>query len=319
MKLWAATEPVLSRYDVILLDEAQDSYPVTVDFVMRHVRTRSAAVVMVGDTHQAIYGWRNATDAIPAAREQATHYSSLTECFRFNQRIADGASRILNRFKDDDVRLVGRGRKERPPRSTAIIARTNAALIDKAIELVSTRKPIHFVATDPRSGYDPTIPYRFDACLDVLAIYREQPDRIRSPFYRQFRSFEEVIEHTKDEEGNVLDAELNAVVSLVEKYADSLPMYFNRIISQCTSPEKAAVTLSSAHRAKGQEWGRTELLDGLFDPRKEETKPLRDRDRQFYEEVNLLYVALTRSKGDVKAPFSLTDWLWGVEASTASV
>jgi superfamily I DNA/RNA helicase len=310
MKLWSLGEPVLPQYDVILLDEAQDSYPITVDFVMRHRETRSAAVVMVGDTHQSIYGWRNAVNAIPEAMQQASQHSSLTQCFRLSQRMADAAAAVLNAFKGDPVKLTGKGGKGGAgPR--AVVGRTNASLIEYAIQQVMQRKSLHFAATTPKAGYDPTIPYMFDACYDVLNLCEDNPHLVKLPFYKQFKDYGEVLSHTKDEDGETLDAEVNAVVNLVERYGDSLPMWLDSIKRACTAPEKADVVLSSAHRAKGQEWREVEILEGFMDPVKEEDRPERDRDKEFFEEVNLLYVALTRSKGKVKVPPSLYGWLWG--------
>lgn len=314
MKLWSMDEPILDCYDVILLDEAQDSYPVTVDFVMRHRNTGTAAVIMVGDTHQSIYGWRNATNAMPSAAKEATHVSSLTQCFRLSQRVADGASEILNAFKGDPVRLTGKGgRGGKGPR--AVLGRTNASLIENAIDLVQDKKRLHFAATTAQSGYDPTIPYMFDACYDVLALAEGRAGEVKLPYYRQFSNYEEVLSHTKDDDGEIVDAEVNAVVNLVDRYGGALPMWLNAIKRSCTAAAGADVVLSSAHRSKGQEWGDTELLEGFFDPAKEEERDMQQRDAKYFEEVNLLYVALTRSMGSVTVPPSLSNWLWGVKQS----
>ena len=61
LKMWALTEPRIST-DFLLLDEAQDTNPV-VEQVFSAQRGH-AQLVMVGDSAQAIYGWRGARDVM---------------------------------------------------------------------------------------------------------------------------------------------------------------------------------------------------------------------------------------------------------------
>lgn len=51
LKLYAMSRPAL-RYDIILLDEAQDTNPITLDLVM--AQRGHAKIVLVGDRHQGI-------------------------------------------------------------------------------------------------------------------------------------------------------------------------------------------------------------------------------------------------------------------------
>jgi len=54
LKLYQLSRPDLSRdYDIILLDEAQDSNPTVADVVLR----QSCPKILVGDSHQAIYSF----------------------------------------------------------------------------------------------------------------------------------------------------------------------------------------------------------------------------------------------------------------------
>ncbi|MCP5859974.1 UvrD-helicase domain-containing protein, partial [Klebsiella pneumoniae] len=63
LKLYAMSRPAL-RYDIILLDEAQDTNPITLDLVM--AQRGHAKIVLVGDRHQGIYGFRKAMNAMEA-------------------------------------------------------------------------------------------------------------------------------------------------------------------------------------------------------------------------------------------------------------
>ena len=61
LKMWALTEPRIEA-DSLFLDEAQDSNPV-LEQVFAAQRAH-AHLVMVGDSAQAIYGWRGARDVM---------------------------------------------------------------------------------------------------------------------------------------------------------------------------------------------------------------------------------------------------------------
>ncbi|MFD9636585.1 UvrD-helicase domain-containing protein, partial [Streptomyces violascens] len=89
LKIWALSQPAVAA-DFLLLDEAQDTNPV-VEQVFTAQRNH-AQLVMVGDSAQAIYGWRGATDVM--ARFTGTPLT-LSQSFRFGPRLADEANRWL--------------------------------------------------------------------------------------------------------------------------------------------------------------------------------------------------------------------------------
>src|ERR1700712_1860571 len=76
------------NYDYILFDEGQDASPAMLDIFLKQKATK----VIVGDTHQQIYGWRHAVNALEKAKFK-TFY--LSTSFRFSQDVADLAMKIL--------------------------------------------------------------------------------------------------------------------------------------------------------------------------------------------------------------------------------
>jgi hypothetical protein len=100
LKIWALTDPKIDT-DYLLLDEAQDTNP-----VLEHVLTAQrghAQLVMVGDSAQAIYGWRGARDVMTGFDGTAL---SLSQSFRFGPRLAQEANRWLT-IADAPIRLTG--------------------------------------------------------------------------------------------------------------------------------------------------------------------------------------------------------------------
>lgn len=84
--------------DVILLDEAQDTNPVVADYLLAQ-RARGCAVVLVGDTHQSIYGFRGAMNSMEKflKEDKSSVRFELTTSFRLTPQVAEIASKLLNR------------------------------------------------------------------------------------------------------------------------------------------------------------------------------------------------------------------------------
>ena len=76
------------RYvDVILLDEAQDTNAITAQFVSMQ-RAEGSAVVLVGDSHQNIYGFSAATNYIDQCLQfEESRVYALTNPFGFLNRL----------------------------------------------------------------------------------------------------------------------------------------------------------------------------------------------------------------------------------------
>lgn len=90
LKMYQLSKPELD-YDVIFLDEAQDTSDCVIDIVMG--QTDHAQVVCVGDSFQAIYGWRGAVNALAKIPSQST---PLSQSFRYGPRVAAVATHILD-------------------------------------------------------------------------------------------------------------------------------------------------------------------------------------------------------------------------------
>jgi superfamily I DNA/RNA helicase len=120
LKKYQLTKPTL-YYDYIFFDEGQDASPAMLDVFIRQQATK----ILVGDTHQQIYGWRNAVNSL---ENTDFHELRLSASFRFSPQIATLAHKILlwkkHLGQDPDVKLFGRG-KNTANKVKATIARTN--------------------------------------------------------------------------------------------------------------------------------------------------------------------------------------------------
>lgn len=328
---------VFRKFDVILLDEAQDTNP-TVEAVIRAAaKAKDHRIIIVGDARQNIYGFRGAVNLMDRLETDINKgifvgaVKSLTASFRYTASIAKVATEILNADVENSGKYqIGKLVKVRGLRpntdtkcdSEAIISRSNGGLIGAAITQLD-RNPnakIHFAATTLRENWNPTVKYRFDSLMGVW-LHKEGKGRDgRDPYIRRFVSYAEIIAFAKgDEKGRGGDKELDGYAKLVEQYGGRLPTLLDRIVRQCGSPENA-LCFSTAHRAKGLEWDKVTLLDdfgksckmlSFDDPHGKADRPSRD-------ELNLLYVAATRPRKVLVPNADLAEFMasrWGMENS----
>lgn len=312
LKIWALSTPKLVAYDIILLDEAQDTNPVVLDVLKNQLKTGKTSLIFVGDTHQGIYRWRHAIDAMEQIESMAIERFPLTTSFRFGSEIAEYASLLLNHWKDDPVRLKGAGPSSTTKTSSVLIARTNAEIISQAIESSQRGQLLHFAGTKAKENWDPYLPYGLQIPLDLLSLKNGKKDSIITPHIRAFSNFNEAQRHAHGLDGRSgADVELAKHLGLVENYGDALPELLAQVRKKSCSPIDAVISYSTAHRSKGLEWTKVKLLDDFQElasipiVSKTEFK----KDPAFREEINLLYVAMTRGSESLVYNRDLNEWL----------
>lgn len=282
LKLFHLSEPKL-RYDRILFDEVQDSNAVTAAIVQE----QRCPKVIVGDTHQAIYQFRGAVNAMRMFNADQTLY--LTKSFRFGQGIADVANVLLSTYKGEKRKLLGTDAPTRigpidPRESMAIIARSNGTLFTEAVAALSQNKRINFVG-----GIEG---YRMGAIMDVYNLSMGNRDRISSGYMRSFKDME-TAEQFAELSG---DRELKSVISTVKRHTSKIPTLVSRI-QQATvkDPRLAQVHLTTAHKSKGLEWDNVRLTDDYATLLDKNKRPVKSSEIE-EEDINILYVAATRAK-----------------------
>lgn len=270
LKMWELTGPVIDC-DYILFDEAQDANPVMMSIVEAQAK-RGVKLIWVGDTHQQIYSFTGAVNAM--ARVNAEHRTYLTQSFRFGPEIAGVANAVLGRL-GAGVQVTGSG----PAGSVGplpdgelpdvYLSRTNAGALGKAMDLLADGHRVYI-----QGGMDQVVSF----CKAAIQLI--ETGKTSHPEISCFSSWSKVIEYV-DAGADPAAADLRLMVGLVEHYgAEELI----RTIEQTSrSEQEADVTVSTAHKSKGAEWDRVELI-GDFP------------DSPEAGELRLLYVAVTRAK-----------------------
>jgi len=291
-------------YDYILFDEGQDASAAMLDIFIKQPATK----VIVGDTHQQIYGWRHAVNSLEKADFTTFH---LSTSFRFAQPIANLAMDILkwkNHIGDyTAITIAGKG-TAKTKTSKAILARTNLGLLLKAIEFVTeTKKLNHIYFEGNINSY--TYADEGASLYDVLNLYNGKHHLIKDSLIKAMTSMEELEEYIDKAE----DAQLGMMVEIVEEYGNEIPGILKTIKDKHVGNEekhKAEMIFSTVHRCKGMEYDTVELVDDFIKEEKLEDSFEKDKKAELdiaklNEEINLLYVAITRTKNILTLPEAL--------------
>lgn len=279
LKMWALTEPKIEA-DFLFLDEAQDTNPV-LEQVFTAQRAH-AQLVMVGDSAQAIYGWRGARDVMTGF--DATHLT-LTRSFRFGPLLAEQAN-VWLAFTDAPIRLTGTdtittnvGALDSPD---AVLCRTNIGAMSEVMRLLS-------------SGHSVALTRGGPALVALAVAARDLKDgrRTSHPELVLFTSWGELQDYAEHDPAG---RDLQPFVELVDAHG---PEAVIAAVDALTDESQADVTVSTAHKAKGREWARVRIADDFPPP--PDTDQHDDLGRPIPEAVNetdarLAYVAVTRAR-----------------------
>lgn len=289
------------KFDFILFDEGQDASPAMLDILHKQKATK----VIVGDTNQQIYGWRYAVNSL----EQTDFKSyNLSTSFRFGTDIAKLAMETLklkvNLNLPIGVEIIGKGNSSES-KSKAVIARTNLGLLLNAIEFVDepgASKKLYF------EGNINSYTYADDGAslYDVLNLYNDKRFLIRDQLIKSMKTMSDLEEYIESTE----DAQLAMMVEIVKRYGNEIPSLIKKIKDahlDNQNRENANTIFSTVHRCKGMEYDVVYLANDFITEKKieryiKDEKKLEANLAKLNEEINLLYVAITRAKNTLHIP-----------------
>ena len=282
--------------DYILFDEAQDSNNVVYDLL----NSSQIPIIAVGDHHQSIYGFRGAINSLKKFKGDSFH---LTKSFRFGENVAGLANQILKRFKNEKLTIAGVGGRDQvdwQPRYNELaalkkvmkISRSNSGLISNGIECLKNNYSFHIIG-----GVNEEL---FKITKSVAGAQFNVGEAIKDPVIRHFyNKGGAVMENIRDYAMKTNDKEIDRALYNCDKYGKDIFMLLEKI-KEKNGPVSSQVWLSTAHKAKGMECDNV-ILDEDFGTFAYD-KPENIRKGKYpliengFQEINLLYVALTRAK-----------------------
>jgi len=305
LKKFQLSNPVLP-YDYILFDEGQDASAAMLDIFLK----QNATKVIVGDVHQQIYGWRHAVNSLS---KTAFSNLQLSTSFRFPQSIAGLAMGVLA-WKErleayQPIQIIGKGNSQKIT-SKASIARTNLGLLLHAINYITdNRKVKHIYFEGNINSY--TYADEGASLYDVLSLYNGNHDMIRDNLIRSMNSMDDLEEYIESTE----DAQLSMMVEVVNEYGNEITGIIKSLKNLHTGDEerdKAEMIFSTVHRAKGMEYDAVFLVNDFISESKLERSINESKAenlpidyKKLNEEINLLYVGITRAKHQLHIPETL--------------
>lgn len=273
------------RRDKARLGEMKSPIECWVPVTVSRTHYTGDMVCITVDEHHTYFGdgilthnsWRGSVDAMD--KLDLPTRLPLTQSFRFGPAVADEANLWLAAL-GTKTRISGTpsissqvGPLHANP--DAVLCRTNAATIGAVIEYQASGVPVALVG----GGLEVR---QLAAAAEEL----QTTGRTWHPDLLAFTSWGQVQDYVEHDGGS----ELATFVKLIDSYGAAGIM---RAVDDCVSEDRAAVTVSTAHKAKGREWSRVKVGSDFPQPMPPDPAP---------EDLMMLaYVTVTRARHHLDA------------------
>jgi hypothetical protein len=267
-------------YDVVIIDEAQDSNNATMKFLKNQ---KGAQGILIGDPAQSLYAWRGATDQILRHKGEKLY---LTQSFRFGDAVAEEAMKHLPHTETGVTikglpsinDMVSEDDMEEPD---VVLCRTNAGSMTYAMSYLMAGKRVAMV-----KGTKQILDIAY-AARDLMA-----GRKAKSLELSAFENWAELVEFTKEPGGG----HLKAMVRLIDVYGISKLIDACNKMTSYRDPHDVAVT--TCHSIKGLEWDNVQIGDDFFEPEPFENPLTQEMELGPIDkhEAMIHYVAVTRAK-----------------------
>jgi len=285
-------------YDWLFVDEAQDVSHCNRQ-LLHMVRGQAGRLVAVGDSGQAIYGFRGAaSDSMELIRREFDAVLlPLSMTYRCSQAVVREAKRLVPSIEavpgapEGEVATVATYSPERfVPGQSLVMCRNLAPLVGFAYRLLLAKVPVRVLGRDIGKGLIAFIWSLHPTSLgDLVGKAREWAEQQQEILLRGARR----------RGGARNDAALQAIqdrldtimILCTESGARDVRGVEDQITGLFGDEDGSKVLLSSIHKAKGLEAEDAYLLEPDLLPSPYARKPW-----QLQQEMNLIYVATTRGK-----------------------
>lgn len=320
LKYFAISNKIENSYDIVLLDEAQDTNEIMLNIM--ETKFPNARRIIVGDHNQAIYAWRGAINAMNFFSQLSNSTKlSLTNSFRVGEPTASLANLVINAKRDLVISMKGLNANQNLNKKISrkepytYLARTNATLFEYGVNNMD--KKLHFNSN-----------VSFKILEEVYNLFAGNAKAVEDPRLKLFSSFDSLKFHM--EEDGVEETEIKIAVNVVDKYREKTKSHLEELKKNLSSKEECEILLSTVHASKGLEYEKVILAEDFVDVEKisdkiafmeskivealdnpEKLKKLKEKYEElnmwFREECNILYVALTRSFGQLELNKALSN------------
>lgn len=284
----------LWQNDVVFVDEAQDTNPVR-RAIVRLLLKRGGRVFAVGDPMQSIYGFTGAsTDAMDLiAREFNTTELPLTVSYRCARSVVARAQEWVPYIEASDFAPEGRCEFGVELKNAlvdltdddAVLCRQTAPLVGLAYKLIGQGRGARVLGKEIGEGLINLVKLQKAKGIDAL---REKLDDWCEREAARF------IAKGEEERAEGVRDRVACIVTFIDNLPENgrtIPNLIRRIDALFEDKGGRVLTLSTVHKAKGQEWNTVAILSPELMP-----SQAARQEWQMEQEKNLMYVAATRAK-----------------------
>lgn len=281
------------KFDTVLVDEAQDMSPCYIS-IIKNLNIKQ--MKYFGDEYQMIYGFNGAI-----GMSNVTH--SLDRSFRLGKQNAEFCVNLLRILVDKDIKgFIGVNENQiitnKLPEleQKTIICRTNKTILRKLPEFKQNNKKCYIIGGKESLG------------LDTLKRILMDFEKKGKTFYKGFviNDENELINLARVTRDSTLKGIVNAIKELQIDSSTKLQGLLSVIVED---KEDADYVMTTVHKSKGLEFKNVELADDFEEI--EELIKKKKQGKSVLDEAYVLYVATSRSFGNLKLNFNLRNWLNG--------
>lgn len=307
LKRYQLSKPRLP-YTHILFDEGQDASPVMLDIFLNQDH---AVKVIVGDSAQAIYGYRLAVNAL-----DMVHFDryTLSKSFRFNDTISRLANNVLSWKKlihtyNNVINIEGVGGVS-SENSTCYLSRSNFGVLKSTIIQVEKNNPRSIYLEGGAKGY--TFLNNNPTMNDLMSLFYRKHGNIKNPMIKNLSNISEAIKYSE----KINDVEMGNLARIIQTYGKDLKNHIRYIKSiVATDRNYADLTFSTVHKSKGLEYDVVNLSDDFvslneikifsenYNNSQNKDIHLEKERQRLNEEINILYVGITRTKNILRKSY----------------
>ena len=278
IKLFQLMKPIVS-YDSILIDEFQDvsaCYLSIIENISKNKRS-----IKVGDTYQKIYGYNGAL-----GMEECDF--KLTKSFRIGKEVSNYCNNLLETFFENPIKLNGVNENQHivseidNEKQYTKIFRSNKNLMLEALNLIKENKVVK-LSNSIISDFE-----IYEKLLDLTKNYRNYRG-IKIGSFKELKQLEKLSK----------DRKISKFLFLLKNFEiDELKNIFKKIkinLIPEDSEKSYNVHLITAHRCKGLEFDSVVLANDFYTIN--ELLEKQEKEENIFDEIYILFVALTRSFG----------------------
>lgn len=290
----------MDKYDLLMVDEAQDTNPARRMLARMMIRPGGRAI-FVGDDKQAIYGFTGADgDALDIiGKEFAAKVLPLTVTYRCPKKVVAEAQQLVPDYRahasapDGEVLTMSAeafDKVEWKLGEDVILCRNTKPLVDAAFNLIRKSIPVHMEGRDIGKGLIALV-NRFDRIVNLEVLRAHMAAWCEKECAKLIKAEKDVAAEELQDRVDTIYVMMGSLPAgaTVQTLREKIESLFQDLPP---GQKPQAVVLMTAHRSKGLEFPRVFIYGkSKYMPSKRAKRP-----HEVEQEMNLIYVAQTRAE-----------------------